>query len=230
MKFLEKFVKGKSRRVGLVYPGLKPSARKAIIEAFTDAKDEKGKRKQNANYQYLVGTTRIIGSGLQLTRSCNVVMMEPDYEFYRELQGYTRVHRIGQKNPESRSYRLINAGNPWEKKILERQVERGEFPGKPDADEDNPKRYGSVTEIINLSEESVLENEENKKVEQPKEDKDKNEEDQKNEEKEEDESYITDMLDSFPKPGDRLSPDYVPPPAVISSVSPIEAEDLYSAN
>ena len=59
-------------------------------------------------------------------------MMEPDYEFHRELQGYARVHRIGQKNPESHSYRLINALDPLEQSILERQSARGEFPGRPD--------------------------------------------------------------------------------------------------
>lgn len=146
--FLETYVKDKSKRVGLVYAGMPPRERRAILDAFVDATDDKGHRKQKADYQILVGTSRIIGAGLQLTRACNVILMEPDYEFARELQGYARVHRIGQKNAESRSYRLLESGNEIEKRILQRQALRGEFPGKPDEEEESVHRYGDVTEIV----------------------------------------------------------------------------------
>ncbi|PVH73772.1 hypothetical protein DL98DRAFT_519725 [Cadophora sp. DSE1049] len=146
--WIERHLKGKTGRVGIIYAGQRPRDRKAIIEAFTDAKDQKKERKQKANYQFLVGTTRIIGAGLQLTRACNVVMMEPDYEFHRELQGYARVHRIGQKNPGSRSYRLIDALDPVEQSILERQAARGEFPGRLDKAEGSD--VGSVDEMEGL--------------------------------------------------------------------------------
>lgn len=129
LQWIEKYVQGKTDRVGIVYPGMRARDRNAVIEAFTDAKDAKGLRKQKANYQFLVGTTRLIGAGLQLTRACNVIMMEPDYEFFRELQGYARVHRIGQKNLESRSYRLIDAGSEIEQRIVKRQEVRNELVG-----------------------------------------------------------------------------------------------------
>ncbi|KAK0103145.1 hypothetical protein ONS96_005754 [Cadophora gregata f. sp. sojae] len=149
--WIERHLKGKNGRVGIIYAGQRPRDRKAAIEAFTDAKDHKKERKQKANYQFLVGTTRIIGAGLQLTRSCNVVIMEPDYEFHRELQGYARVHRIGQKNPESRSYRLIDALDPIEQSILKRQTARGEFPGRlEEADERDVEPVNEMEELLNL--------------------------------------------------------------------------------
>lgn len=114
----------------MIIPSMKIKERIQEIEAFTDALDERHKRKQAKNNQFLIGTTRIIGQGLQLTRACHIVLMEPDYEFSRELQGYARVHRIGQKNPISYSYRLIASGSEIEQRILKRQEDRGEFSGK----------------------------------------------------------------------------------------------------
>jgi SNF2 family DNA or RNA helicase len=56
--------------------------------------------------------------------------MEPDYEFYRELQAVARIHRIGQINQRSYSFRLINEGSGIENKIVKRQEERGEMHGR----------------------------------------------------------------------------------------------------
>lgn len=56
--------------------------------------------------------------------------MEPDYDFGRELQAYARVNRIGQKNSQTRSFRLVNAHNGVEGRIVARQVERGEDMGR----------------------------------------------------------------------------------------------------
>lgn len=95
------------------------------IEAFTD-KNKASKR----NVQILIGTTRLLGVGLQLTRACNIVLMEPDHHYVRELQGYARVHRIGQRNPFSFSYRLIDESSEIEARILKRQADRKEIPGK----------------------------------------------------------------------------------------------------
>jgi hypothetical protein len=109
---------------------MKQKDRTTTIEAFTDVLSENGERKQKDNYQILIGTTRLIGAGLQLTRASHVVLMEPDFEFFRELQGYARVHRIGQKNFESYSYRFIDEGSAIEQRILKRQKERNEFTGR----------------------------------------------------------------------------------------------------
>jgi hypothetical protein len=105
--------------------------RTAVLDAFTDAIDsESGHRKQKNDVQILIGTTRLIGTGLQLTRAANLVLMEPDYEFYREIQAVARIHRIGQRNERSYSFRLINKGSEIEMRIVKRQEVRGELHGK----------------------------------------------------------------------------------------------------
>jgi SNF2 family DNA or RNA helicase len=109
---------------------MKASEKAEIINAFTDAVDLKGKRKSKTDVRFLIGTSRLLGVGLQLTRASNIVLMEPDNEFVREMQAYARVHRIGQKNPLSRSYRLIDSGSEIEEAILKRQKDRNEFAGR----------------------------------------------------------------------------------------------------
>lgn len=122
--------------MGMIIGRMKLREKNAILEAFTDAVDQKGKRKSKDDYQFLIGTTRFLGTGLQLTRACNLVLMEPDNEFWRERQVYARVHRIGQRNPLSRSYRLISASSEIEQKILRRQQDRKEYPGLPIGEEE----------------------------------------------------------------------------------------------
>jgi SNF2 family DNA or RNA helicase len=109
---------------------MKASEKTGILNAFSEAMDDKGKRKAKKDIRYLIGTTRLLGVGLQLTRACNLVLMEPDNEFVREMQGYARIHRIGQKNPLSRPFRLINVESEIEQQILKRQEDRREFPGR----------------------------------------------------------------------------------------------------
>ena len=57
----------------------------------------------------------------------------------RELQGYARVHRIGQKNPFSFSYRLIDESSEIEARILKRQADRKELPGRKLTEEEVQK-------------------------------------------------------------------------------------------
>jgi len=125
-----KYFPKKDETVGLILPRMKIKDRMATLEAFTDVLDDKGKRKQPRNNQILIGTTRLIGTGLQLTRAANVVLMEPDYEFVNEIQVYGRVHRIGQKNDCSFSYRLIDTVNEVERAIIKRQKDRKEAFGR----------------------------------------------------------------------------------------------------
>ncbi len=109
---------------------MKGSEKGEIINAFMDTTDDKGNRKTKREVRILIGLTRVIGVGLQLQKACHVVLMEPDYEFVRELQAYARVHRIGQKNPLSRSYRLIDSKSEVEGLILKRQADRKELAGR----------------------------------------------------------------------------------------------------
>lgn len=62
--------------------------------------------------------------------------MEPDYDFGRETQAYARVNRIGQRNDETKSYRLVDAGSAVERRIVRRQDERHEWPGRAIDEED----------------------------------------------------------------------------------------------
>jgi SNF2 family DNA or RNA helicase len=131
---IEHYVPFKKGRVGLMYAEMSTAARTDMLEAFADVMTENKQgavvRRRKENIQFLIGTTPILSKGLQLTRACNVVLMEPDNEFHRELQGYARVNRIGQRNPWTFSYRLIDDGSEVENSILQRQKERGELPGR----------------------------------------------------------------------------------------------------
>lgn len=120
----------KDEEVGLILPRMKIKERAAILEAFTDVVDVNGKRKHKRNIRVLIGTTRLLGTGLQLTRAANIVLMEPDYEFVNEIQAYGRIHRIGQKHDCSFSYRLIDSESEIEKAIVERQRDRKEVFGR----------------------------------------------------------------------------------------------------
>ncbi|PBP28226.1 SNF2 family protein [Diplocarpon rosae] len=116
--------------VGVIGGRMRGSEKREIIHAFTGATDDQGKPKSKKEVRILIGLTQIIGVGLQLQQACHVVLMEPDYDFVRELQAYARVHRIGQKNPLSRSYRLIDSTNDVEQSILQRQERRKEVAGR----------------------------------------------------------------------------------------------------
>jgi hypothetical protein len=154
---IERYIPGKKGRVGLMHADMTTGARTAMVEAFTDdtTNDKHGNliRKQTQDFQFLIGTTPLLSKGLQLTRACNVVLMEPDHEFFRELQGYARVNRIGQRNPCSYTYRLIDNGSTVEHSILSRQAKRNEFPGKVLKDDleemgpvDDGKSIGATSE------------------------------------------------------------------------------------
>ncbi|KAF4630325.1 hypothetical protein G7Y89_g7820 [Cudoniella acicularis] len=119
-------------KVGLIIPRTPLRERTATLDAFTDAMTPRG-RKSRYNYQFLVGTTRQIGTGLQLTRAANLVLMEPDIEFSREVQAYCRVHRIGQKNDESWSFRLIDEESPMalENLLVKREKDSSMRFGRP---------------------------------------------------------------------------------------------------
>lgn len=109
---------------------MKASERQLIIDCFSDAKDDKNNPKYKREVKFLIGTTLAMGKGLGLTRAHNVVLMEPD-NYTTESQAYGRVDRIGQKNPVSESYRLIDVGSEIEQKIIQRQVNRNESYGRP---------------------------------------------------------------------------------------------------
>lgn len=125
---------------------MKPSEKNALIHAFTSPPSPSSSSSSSSSatsppskssskapqkeVRILIGLTHIVGVGLQLQRACHAVLMEPDYDFVRELQAYARVHRIGQKNPRSRSFRLVDCESEVESAILARQRARGELAGR----------------------------------------------------------------------------------------------------
>lgn len=63
--------------------------RDAVTEAFTDemreGKDGVLRRTQKEYYRYLVGTTTLLCGCHQLTRACNVVLLEPAHIYHQEV-------------------------------------------------------------------------------------------------------------------------------------------------
>lgn len=117
---IEKYMKKKGR-VGLLYAELTGPVKTSIVEAFAEdvTEDKKGKEvpKHRNNFQYIIGTPKQLGTGHQLTRAANVILMEPDVDFGMETQGFSRVKRPGQKNPQSNTYKLVDAGSELETQI-----------------------------------------------------------------------------------------------------------------
>jgi len=130
---IERYIPLKAGRVGLVKPKQATRDVAIILESFNDDvhidKQNKIVRKQKHNFQYLVGPIRQLGRGLQLTRACNIVLMEPDHKYDHELQAFARINRIGQKNHIAFSYRLLDADSKIEQDIVVRQMENNETPG-----------------------------------------------------------------------------------------------------
>ncbi|TVY73465.1 DNA excision repair protein ERCC-6-like [Lachnellula suecica] len=141
--FLSHYRKDKTDRIGLVTGRMTLKEKSETIEAFANKNRNKVTKR---DYQILIGTTRLLGVGLQLTRACNIVVMEPDHHYVRELQSYARVHRIGQKNPMSYSYRLINEASEIEQRVLKRQADRKEVPGKRVGKDDAAKLLPEIKE------------------------------------------------------------------------------------
>lgn len=113
-----------------MYAGMTNQAKMAMIEAFvgiTKVGDQP--RPQKENYQYLIGTTTQLGKGHQLTRASVVVLMEPQLDFKDEFQAFCRVRRIGQKNPVTYTYKLLDHGSKIEKQIQQNQEEQGAIHG-----------------------------------------------------------------------------------------------------
>ncbi|KAL2069359.1 hypothetical protein VTL71DRAFT_15697 [Oculimacula yallundae] len=127
--FIQRYFPEYKDLLGIVAGRMKPSEKLKITNAFGDAAEDTKAGKNKREVRILIGLTRSIGVGLQLQKACNIVLMEPDCVFVDELQAYGRVHRIGQKNPFSRSFRLIDDGSDIEKAILKRQEDRNEVAG-----------------------------------------------------------------------------------------------------
>jgi hypothetical protein len=131
-QMIERYIPNKQGRAGLMYAGMPPAAKNSMIEAFIeDAMDAPSSRarKHYVNYQFLIGTTAQLGKGHQLTRASVVVLMEPQLNFKDEHQAFCRVRRIGQKNPVTYTYKLLDAGSKIEKQIQKNHEGQGGIHG-----------------------------------------------------------------------------------------------------
>jgi len=122
---IERYVPKKRGRVGLVYERMKTKDRTDMMEAFTgeQTEDRNGNlvRKQGKNYQFLIGTLKQLSAGHHLTRAATVILMEPLLDPREERQAYGRVRRIGQRNPCTFTWRLIDFGSGIEAVVTDRQ-------------------------------------------------------------------------------------------------------------
>ncbi len=66
-----------------------------------------------------------MGTGINLTRARNCIIFELDWVTKHQVQGFGRVHRMGQKSTPTNLVLLYNTGNPAEKSIYARQEARG---------------------------------------------------------------------------------------------------------
>ena len=72
----------------------------------------------------LLGSTRLIGVGYTLTRASALVLFDPDYTLNAEEQAHGRISRQGQRNLETKGYRLLIKDLQYELRIQTRQAQR----------------------------------------------------------------------------------------------------------
>jgi len=127
---IEKYVPNKRGRVALVYERMKTKDRTDMMEAFTGEhfEDKNGNlvRKQRINHQFLIGTLKQLSAGHHLTRAASVILMEPLLDPREEKQAYGRVRRIGQRNPRTFTWRLMDFGSGIEVVVTDQQEKLAE--------------------------------------------------------------------------------------------------------
>lgn len=75
----------------------------------------------------LIGTTKVMGTGLNCPRAFRMFLMEPQLLDSQEKQCFARIRRTGQKNAETIGYRLTTPDLDFEKQIDVRKGNRGKL-------------------------------------------------------------------------------------------------------
>ncbi len=101
--------------------------RKQLEDGFEERRDEHGEFVSPLRPQILVGTTGVLGTGLNLPQAFRMVITEPDYLNRVEKQAKARIRRASQKNPRTTAYLLCDTTLKIEKAIYDRRRGRALF-------------------------------------------------------------------------------------------------------
>lgn len=82
---------------------------------------------EDRQLSFLVGTTSIIGTGINCTAASQLVLMEPDNIRRNEDQAYARIRRFGQNNSKTFTFRLLCRDALAETRLLKRRAHREKF-------------------------------------------------------------------------------------------------------
>lgn len=104
--------------------------RDQMVQAFQDIVGKDGNPLFIESSDFLIGNTKIPGTGHTCTRTFRMTLMEPDSVKGTEKQAIFRIFRISQFNTSSTySYRFVCFITAVEKTIIEIQQRRREFQG-----------------------------------------------------------------------------------------------------
>lgn len=112
----------KGRRIAVITQAANSRDRTALIQNFQNEVDPNtGVRwPRSERYYTLVGTYKLIGFGLTLTRACREIFTEPATQQVLVEQARYRINRIGQTATRTDSYQLVTAESPLEQLSLNR--------------------------------------------------------------------------------------------------------------
>lgn len=100
----------------------KPTLHK-IVQAFHDRPEALAKHSEKRGPQYIVGTTKLIGIGIDLTASVRLIQFEPEWNERDHAQARKRINRIGQTS-ETHTYALHTTNGKVEHMIFDRHARR----------------------------------------------------------------------------------------------------------
>jgi SNF2 family DNA or RNA helicase len=124
---LSQWLERKGKNVALFHAKLTFKQRKQLEDGFEERRDEHGELVSPLQPQILVGTTGVLGTGLNLPRAFRMVITEPDYLNRVEKQAKARIRRASQKNPRTTAYLLCDTTLKIEKAIYDRRRGRALF-------------------------------------------------------------------------------------------------------
>ena len=109
--------------MALLHAGLPKSRFHDIVGLFQEHKEVADRFCNDVPPQYLVGTTKLLGVGLTLTKARRMVQLDPEWLLRDELQARRRINQITQTG-QTYSYSLRCIGSNAKNMIADRQNRR----------------------------------------------------------------------------------------------------------